>query len=129
MKPVQQTLFGLPSGNCLAACVASILELDIDEVENFVEKKNWFLALCLWLEKRGMTAVRLDFAKGFPNVAWNFYMPPGTLVIFTGPSPRGDFHHCVVGQWDGKFIHDPHPDNSFTVDNNVVDVIALVRLP
>lgn len=30
VKPVDQTLFGRPSGNCLPACVASILELPIE---------------------------------------------------------------------------------------------------
>ena len=32
MKPVDQTSFGFPGGNCFSACVASILELPIDDV-------------------------------------------------------------------------------------------------
>lgn len=31
MKPVDQTIFGKPGGNCLAACIATILELPLDD--------------------------------------------------------------------------------------------------
>ena len=36
MKPVMQTQFNL-QGNCLSACIASLLELTIEEVPNFHE--------------------------------------------------------------------------------------------
>lgn len=32
MKPVDQTTFGAPHGNCLMACVASILEVPLDSL-------------------------------------------------------------------------------------------------
>lgn len=130
MKPVSQTSFGYPDGNDLAACVASILELSVDEVPNFITKKNWYLTLALWLEKRGMTAIRLDVSRG--NEWWNFYLPPETPVIWAGPSPRPEEQdrrlHCVVGRWDGRLLHDPHPDCDFLA-GEAVHVIALVRLP
>lgn len=130
MRPVRQNVFGRPSGNCLAACVASILEQPVWTVPNFILKKNWYLSLCLWLERNhGMTAVRLDLEDGHPNVAWNFYLPSETPVVWTGPSPRGDFLHCIVGTWDGKLLHDPHPDDTFFEGKPAVDVLALVRLP
>lgn len=128
MIPVRQTTFGVPSGNCLAACVASILEMPVWLVPNFIMKKNWYLSLVLWLERRGYTAVRLGVENDWPNSAWNFYLPPETPVIWTGPSPRGDYLHCVVGQWDGRYLHDPHPDETF-LSERAIDVIALVRLP
>jgi hypothetical protein len=33
MKPVFQTRYDPPNGNCMAACVASILELPLDDVD------------------------------------------------------------------------------------------------
>lgn len=36
MKPIDQTTFGVPGGNCFSACVASLLELSIDDVPYFM---------------------------------------------------------------------------------------------
>lgn len=51
MKPVTQTKFGDPEGNCLMACVASIVEVPIDECPPLVtnddpEGHGWWTTRC-----------------------------------------------------------------------------------
>jgi|EP01047_Picozoa_sp_COSAG01_P067476 hypothetical protein len=36
MRPVEQTVFGAGAGNALQACIASMLEMDLDSVPNFI---------------------------------------------------------------------------------------------
>ncbi len=42
MKPVDQTTFGHPGGNCFSACVASLLEMSVDQVPYFMGHDDWF---------------------------------------------------------------------------------------
>lgn len=110
MKQVKQTSFGtqptLPDvGNCLAACVASILELPISQVPNFSFTPNgedWYEdKLLTWLKTRGFTAL---FVKYDPELG-----RLGCYCVASGKSPRGDHLHAVVYK-DGKVVWDPHPD-------------------
>ena len=50
MKPVDQTLFGEGRGNCLPACIASVLELPLEAVPHFVLEDDWVGALQTFLE-------------------------------------------------------------------------------
>jgi hypothetical protein len=97
MRPVDQTTFGINDGNCFTACLASILEIPLEEVPSFVGA-YWddFLP---WLADRGLSATlyRSDV-----------YVPPG-YAIAGGRSKRfaGRMHACVA--YNGMVIHDPHP--------------------
>lgn len=102
MKPVYQTIFDKPHGNCLQACVASILELDLDQVPNFVENDDWFQALETFLERFDLQPAQLD-----PTKTEKIWKPTG-FHIKGGLGPR-KLHHAVVGL-AGKTVHDPHPD-------------------
>lgn len=98
MKPVDQTTFGNPGGNCFSACVASLLELPIADVPYFMGSDRWFDTLRDWLEPRGFDAV---FFKASPET-W----APRGLCILGGQSPRGS--HACVGRGIAV-VHDPHP--------------------
>ena len=102
MKPVYQTIFGSPSGNCLQACIASILNLPLSEVPNFMERPGdeWLQAMDEFLYKCGLQAVRI--------VPHDHFEAHGFHLI-SGPSPRGDYWHSIVG-FDGSPVHDPYPD-------------------
>lgn len=41
MKPVDQTTFGFPGGNCFSACIASLLEMPLDDVPYFMHG-DWY---------------------------------------------------------------------------------------
>ncbi|MGE4399373.1 MAG: hypothetical protein AB7D29_07620 [Campylobacterales bacterium] len=115
MIPVRQTKFGVPHGNCFSACVASMLEMDISEVPDFVPQygDQWLEHFREWLVPKG-----LDYFETWPKDIIE-YLPKGHMIA-TGKSPRGDFNHCVIVKTsephenlDLVWIHDPHPDNTF----------------
>lgn len=95
---VDQTIFGAPQGNCLAACVASLLGCSLADVCDFSEK-GWLDELTAWLAPRGLYAVCFK-----TETDWR---PPG-LYILGGKSPRGDFLHAVIARGT-TVVHDPHP--------------------
>jgi hypothetical protein len=117
MIPVRQTILaaterddghdtaGRP-GDCLRACVASLLELPANRVPHFAEDDDWWGFLAGWCRARGLAAdlVSTDAVTATP-AAFPHH------VIATGPSPRGDWAHCVVVDTTigGLMVHDPHP--------------------
>src|SRR5215471_12277424 len=96
MRPVDQTTYGINDGNCFSACVASILEISLDQVPRFFGPTADFFR---WLAPQGLSATLFKSA--------NNYIPRG-YAIAAGPSLRfaGRLHACVV--YDGSVVHDPH---------------------
>ena len=131
MKPVFQTRFG-KQGNCLAACVASILEVELEVVDFSCfdhPPDKWFDLFNEKLVKIGYGLLELA-----PR--WVGFLPVTGHWIATGPSLRQDGNHSVVCLSDGLFpltrkipfnvVHDPHPDGQ-----GIKDLVArsyLVRL-
>ncbi len=106
MIPTMQTAFGKGNGNCLSACIASILEIPIDTVPNWAKEKNWQQKVNEWLQKYNLCY--LELAKS--DHLEFFAQDCGCHYIMNGKSPRGEFWHSVVGR-GGKMVHDPHPEN------------------
>ena len=106
MKPIDQTIFGLPLGNCLQACLASILELPLETVPNFNEEgEMWFPRCCEWAMRHGFSVIDID-VKGLDEWPWGCH----GYWIASGPADRGILHCCV---YDGsELAHDPHPSRS-----------------
>jgi hypothetical protein len=101
MKPVYQTVFSPPLGNCVQACVASILELPLEQVPNFMLADDlWREAFDEFLEPYGLYTMT--------TYVTDVWKPEGYHLI-CGPSPRGDYWHAIVG-YKGKAVHDPYPD-------------------
>jgi hypothetical protein len=97
VRPVNQTTYGPIYGNCISACVASILEIPIETVPFFVDA-NWWPRFLGWLDGYGLAATEIE--AGLPA--------PGFTIAF-GPSTRlpNRGHACVA--LDGAIVHDPHP--------------------
>jgi hypothetical protein len=109
MTPVMQTRFG-HDGNCLPACVVSILDMPdaLEELSDvLVGAKDWTqqrLRAVRWLRAYGVTCV--------PLLPWDTCCEEfirGCLCIGEGQSARG-LGHAVV--WCDGLIHDPHPDGT-----------------
>ncbi len=103
MIPIEQTKFHVPNevtGNCMAACVASIFELELEDVPTFEDTDPQELLLRKWCESQGIELVRFDREYCFNS----FYLA-------VGPSPRNKSMHMVVMQ-NGICQHDPHPDGN-----------------
>jgi hypothetical protein len=110
MRPVDQTTLGgkdaeppTERGDCLRACIASLLELDPQEVPHFAASDEpWSVTMNDWLGPRGL------YAAGFCLAQED---EPPVPRIRVGPSPRGDWCHAVVVDADGS-EHDPHPSRA-----------------
>ena len=110
MIPIDQTKFGKPDGDCFAACIASILEVPLEELPNLngYSDDEWWLKTQQWVEENtcysyievSITTLE-EAAPIFGNSYW----------IATGKSPRGDYNHAVVFL-KGEMVHDPHPDKT-----------------
>jgi len=88
--------------DCVRACVATILELPIESVPNFVAERGcvWLDRLREWLLPRGLTAINVSFSDSDePGL--------GILCGAGGAGPRGCDHEVV---WrDGEVVWDPYP--------------------
>ncbi|HMY20843.1 MAG TPA: hypothetical protein PKA58_31180 [Polyangium sp.] len=98
MIPVDQSVFH-ERGDCMSACIASILELPLEEVPHFAKYDDWRERLDAWLRDRGMYSI-----EGIFNGDWR----PDGLYLLGGKSPRHDGSHCVVARGH-EVLHDPHP--------------------
>lgn len=114
MKRVPQTKFGIKEGNCLEACLASLLELDIDRIPIIGDNADFFNFLNDWLIK--------EFGLYMVNVEVRDCFTPKGYHMMWGKSMRYDeVDHSVIG-YNGEVIFDPHPSNSglATKDSYVV---------
>lgn len=125
MKPVDQTKFGEPDGNCFNACVASLLECAIDDLPDLseIEKsgENWLIGLNDHLRTLGFGVASIEWGDEPPA---SFYLPQGCYYIASGTSRRGLLHSTIYK--DGSLIHDPHPDRTGIL--KVESVELLVRI-
>lgn len=125
MIPVDQTrLHGENvKGNCFRACIASVLELSIDEVPAFEDMTipyEWIDRCIEFLESHGYQyegIYSLEDLRDCNGV-------DGYLVA-NGKSPRGDFKHSVIWK-DGAIVHDPHPSRS-GLDGGVTEFFLFSR--
>lgn len=101
----------------MAACLASMLEISIDEVTFDSAKEDWLEQTQAFLKPFGLyyLEIRLAVAVNYPTYELN-----GVDCIFFGHSPRGKWNHVVIGRIGHdqtqnvasfSMIHDPHPSN------------------
>lgn len=133
MTPVLQDNLEDHRGNCLAACVASVLDIPLEQVPNFrldADKRDMFDTLVDWLkEEHGKNIVGLRFYRGDGPLEENtvdriinsaFVNGRQHYVILNGLSPRRTAsgekkYHSVVARssgWGFEVVHDPHPDGT-----------------
>lgn len=118
MIPIDQTKLsaqdGSVRGNCLRACLASILEIDIDSIPFFEDMdREWHTPFFDFLDDNNLEFEGTGyFGVGRPDKMKEFMEYEGIdgYVIVGGKSPRTWVKggHAVVYK-DGKLIHDPHP--------------------
>jgi len=102
MTPIKQTKVtgeGV-KGNCLAASIASILDISISDVPEFEEmaKSKWKKNLACWLQSIGYSA---NFSRNASN----------GFCIAVGRHLDGILHAVIVNA--GQFYFDPNPSNEF----------------
>lgn len=123
MTPVFQDKFGGVEGNCMAACVASILDLPLREVPNFVALgRQWFAGFYNFMQNHGFEVICYWMDGVDPETGVEFRrqldwdnMPEYLKDLHPyhmtcGPAARG-FSHATVG-WRDQIVHDPHPSKA-----------------
>lgn len=99
MIPVFQTKFdefGTGPGNCMQAATASMLELRLDQVPNFVEMADAWGAMSRFFAEFGV-----DLLKRPPS-----YVPRGPYFA-VGTSTQNNYHIVIMEM--GRIVHDPNP--------------------
>lgn len=110
MIPVVQTDTTPGTGNCLAACIASILELPLEEVPN-PHTPDWQAIWRDWLRRRGLSLLTWEIPEDYTS--WSeeelrAHLPGYCMVAVDSPRFAGKLHSVVT--FDGQVVHDPHPD-------------------
>jgi hypothetical protein len=105
MRPQKQTILHSEkeNGNCLQACIASLLDMPIDDVPHFADHRgsDWFDKMNEWLIKQGYWVLVIS--------GWDNEFTPHGYCIANGISPRGVMHSVIAK--DGKVYFDPHPSD------------------
>lgn len=126
MKKFIQTKFG-NDGNCFAACVASILEVDIKSVDYPFNENNWFTEYAAQLYKEmGIVLIGAGLA---PDMAPACY--GGAYVIVTGKNRKNTYRHAAVATMEKyrlntafEIVHDPMGRTE--LDMETVDTVFLL---
>lgn len=100
MKPIFQKE---NSNDCFAACIASILELDIKNIPKLY-KSNWPFIINEWLKPYDYFYADILGKHEELKDLWFEYC--GWHII-SGPGPRGVYHSVVA--YKGSIRHDPYP--------------------
>lgn len=120
MTPVMQTKY-LPEhgkGNCMQAAVASFLNYDLTEVPDFVNDtsnaKEAYGLFFKFFQDIGLGLLRLDPHRYAPKC----------IYFVIGTTHRNTTHMCLFEE--GNLLHDPHPDKSGLVSQDVMYVPVMV---
>lgn len=100
MRKVNQKTISPIDGDCLGACIASILELD----EYPVATTNWLDFWNEFLEPRNMQIIEYPFGS--------FPVPIGYAILVVRSAVFPGSRHAVVFHgdgYDGKIVHNPNP--------------------
>ena len=112
-------------GNCWAACIASLLELPIEEVPNvevfFDHETFWYDAMVTFLDLKGYSFKDSSnvFAMGLEIENYEH----DKFYLVAGKSVRG-VAHSVIYQ-NGKMVHDPHPTREGLLPNTIFEIKTL----
>ncbi len=135
MKPVEQTIMHDQEkgviGNCFQACIASLLEIPLEEVPHFVEGNQdayfWRKELNVWLAPRGLSFVEI-WCPNLANFRWyaDEQLANVGYYVLSGPSPRQkNVEHAVIAK-GGEIVFDPHPSKAGLADGDDYRWIGLM---
>ncbi|MFA5300686.1 MAG: hypothetical protein WC389_21060 [Lutibacter sp.] len=109
MNPLLQTKFG-KEGNCLCACIASLLEIPIESVPN-PKHDDWVEEINQWLiENHNIYILSVVLHK-------DSYLPSAfknSITIGCGRSINNIMHAVLV--YENRIIHDPLPNSGLTFE-------------
>lgn len=120
MKPVYQTNNTVEEGNCLAACLASILEDDIESYPTLPQNGTWLGVINDHLLTKGYVLVTL---LTMPPKAFDIYY----IGIVKNHTKRCDY---AVVMKEGAIVHDPYiSGDRLSPPMYYAGVLPLIDLP
>ena len=121
MKPIFQQIVDQGRGDCFKCCVASIFELDYDQVPNFIEDKSGTMddVFAKWLNQFGYKTASISLNDKHDIYGIDWILAEGLFCVLSVPSQKFEGgSHAVVGKFMGKenkyelkIVHDPNPQN------------------
>ena len=141
MKPIDQTRFHGEDGpgNCYAACLASVLELSLEDVpwpaerdrESWGGSGGYWEVISKWLTRRGLFVLEIERKSRteearprdlFPIWTTHALQDKPLRYIASGPGPRGVDHCCVY--LDHELEHDPHPSREGLLEITSIEFLV-----
>lgn len=119
MKRHYQTKFGEGKGNCFQYALASILDLEPEDVPDFCNEygDDWHEETVKWLNQYGLSAI---YIQPFSKELNAYYFKDCTLLISV-KSDNGVNHVAIYK--NGELIHDP---NFWYEGKYKVEAVALI---
>ena len=118
MRQQHQTISDGKTGDCFRACMANVLDLDLDVVPNFCAHEDWWERTQQWLRGLNLFFCEIESKDGkLPPV------PPlanRSICFAAGVGPRG-IRHAVLCRYRRnrkkkehwlELEHDPHPSGA-----------------
>ena len=120
MNPVDQTIVSKEDGDCTRACVASILDLTIEQVPHFLRfKATWFNHISGFFWTMGYkfegTAYLYKDGKSKKH-CHSLWKTPSIKGYFIATVPSKTFDnigHSVIINKKGIVVHDPNPNKKW----------------
>jgi hypothetical protein len=114
MKPVFQTKRG-KGGNCFQAVIASMLELELDEVPDFCnlftrDDGGWYRECNKWLSKIGIGIIRCTTDEDSDGIIEKNQGYFGHFILDVDDSDN-PYCHVVIKMAGKGIVHDPTPGN------------------
>lgn len=119
-------------GNCLAACLASLLEMPISEVPNIetlygIDNNYYWEVLWRWLGHIGYeisTDERFRCFHGDESKSEFKEQLKDKYYLVSGKSQRGFQHICIYK--NGELVHDPHPSKEGIVTEEYFESLEFI---
>lgn len=129
MIKVYQTVVDIGKGNCMQAAIASMFELELSQVPNFIlyDEHIWFNVFFSFLQGIGY-----EF-EGTMHKDVSFYehdMVNGCIYASVNSRTFKDKTHAVLINSAGRVIHDPNPNELWLgehikTDNKLINWYAI----
>jgi len=126
MKKVDQSIVDKGDGDCMRACVASILELDLCAVPHFmrIPEGKWFAVMSNFFWSLGYDYIGTGYPKKPDRERGHILSESPHIEGYVMASvPSRTFEgvsHSVIMNLDGKIVHDPNPNKKWQ-DVNVLE--------
>lgn len=114
MKKVFQTRVSSGDGNCTEACVASIFDMELNEVPEF-GKEEQFWKMIKFFEAKGYDLGHVNLGNGGTTTDHlkaiaEFDGGVNGLFLASVKSKTLDGTHCIVVDKNLQVVHDPNPN-------------------